>query len=216
MSAVTLIVLAKAPIAGRSKTRLCPPCTPIQAAVLAQAALRDTLAAVAATPVRRRVLVLEGHPGSWLPAGFTVLPQRGEGLDERLAAAFDDVGGPALLVGMDTPQLTPELLAEAIRALDSPGVDAVLGPAEDGGYWAIGLRSAGAHRFLGVPMSEPTTGAAQLARLRDEGLHVRLLQPERDVDHWADAVEVARATPGSHFADAVATVRRSVRSGTAA
>src|SRR5262249_58778102 len=98
-----LVVLAKSPVAGRSKTRCCPPCTYEQAAALAEAALADTLAAVAKTPADRRLLVLDGAPGPWLPRAFNVLPQRGAGLDERLAAAFDDVGGPAVLIGMDPP-----------------------------------------------------------------------------------------------------------------
>ena len=113
-----LVVIAKAPVAGRSKTRLTPPCTPEQAAALATAALADTLAAVAATPGGgRRVVVLDGAPGSWLRPGFEVIAQRGAGLGERLAAAFADVGEPALIVGMDTPQLTPPLLSHALAQL---------------------------------------------------------------------------------------------------
>ena len=112
-----LVVIAKAPVAGRSKTRLTPPCTPDEAALLARAALQDTLDAVAATPAARRVCVLEGEPGDWLPEGFEVIAQRGDGLDERLAHAFADVGEPAVLIGMDTPQVTPELLALACERL---------------------------------------------------------------------------------------------------
>ena len=94
-AAVHLLVLAKSPVPGKVKTRLCPPCTPEQAADLAEAALRDTLTAVGATPVVRRTVVLDGPVGPWLPAGFEVLPQRGDGLDERLAAAFDDAWSAA-------------------------------------------------------------------------------------------------------------------------
>ena len=163
-SRATLIVLAKAPVAGRAKTRCCPPCTFEQAARLAESALVDTLTAVLATPAARRVLVLEGSPGPWLRPGFEVIAQRGVGLDIRLASAFDDVGGPALLVGMDTPQVTPRLLAAATATLARRGVDAVLGPADDGGYWAIGLRRADSDLFVGVPMSTDQTGRLQLAR----------------------------------------------------
>jgi uncharacterized protein len=203
-----LIVLAKAPVPGRVKTRLCPPCTPAEAAGLAAAALADTLAAVAATPgAGRRVLVLDGAPGPWLPPGFDVLPQRGGGLDERLAAAFADVGGPALLVGMDTPQVTPELLGGGLAALAYTG--AALGLAPDGGYWAIGLRRAEEALFHGVPMSVPETGAAQLARLRDQGLQVAPLPPLRDVDTIADARAVAAAcAPGAAFPTVLAAVDR--------
>lgn len=201
MTAPALVVIAKAPVAGRAKTRLCPPCTPTEAARLAEAALRDTLAAVAETRAYRRVLVLDGEPGAWLPDGFEVVPQRGRGLDERLAAAFDDVGSPSLLVGMDTPQITPGLLDRSARLLRE--ADAVLGLATDGGYWAIGLSTPDSRVFLGVPMSRHCTGAAQLGRLRQLGLRARSLPRLRDVDTIADARAVAAAAPGTRFADAL-------------
>jgi uncharacterized protein len=192
VNGVTLIVIAKEPVPGRAKTRLCPPCTPAQSAQLAEASLADTLATVAATPAPRRVCVLEGAPGAWLPAGVEVLPQRGGPLDERLAAAFDDVGGPALLVGMDTPQLSPRLLAEAAARLMRPGTGAVLGLADDGGWWAIGLRRPDPALFIGVPMSEDTTGLVQLARLEGAGLETDLLPQLRDMDTIDDARAAAR------------------------
>jgi rSAM/selenodomain-associated transferase 1 len=200
----TLVVLAKAPVPGRVKTRLCPPCTPHQAAALAQAALTDTLRAVAATPgVHRRVCVLDGTPGPWLPPGFDVLQQRGAGLDERLAAAFADVAEPALLVGMDTPQLTPALLRDGLDRLAAAG--AVLGLAPDGGYWSIGLQTASDALFHGVPMSVAETGARQLSRLREQGLQVDLLPELRDVDTIADAHAVAAlCPPGAAFPAALA------------
>jgi hypothetical protein len=193
MGRVALVVIAKAPAPGRSKTRLCPPCTPAQAAQLAQAALEDTLAAVAATPARRRLLALDGDPGPWRGLGFELHAQRGEGLGERLADALLAAGGPALVVGMDTPQLSPALLARATRRLAEPGVDAVLGPALDGGYWTIGLARPDRRVFQGVPMSEPTTGLFQLERLRAFGLSTALLPSLRDVDTIEDAAEVARS-----------------------
>src|SRR4051794_33440895 len=97
----TLIVIAKEPVPGRVKTRLTPPYTAAEAAYLAEAALADTLAAVVAAPAGRRILALAGRPGRWLPSGVRVVPQRGSGLDERLANAFADAGGPAVLIGMD-------------------------------------------------------------------------------------------------------------------
>lgn len=207
MTAVpTIAVLAKAPLPGRVKTRLCPPCTPVQAARLAQAALEDTLAAASAVTHARLALVLDGPPSEWTSRGLTVIPQRGGGLDERLAAAFDDLGGPTLLIGMDTPQVTPILLTSALAALLAPGVDAVLGLAPDGGYWAVGLRDPDAAVFLGVPMSSDATGAAQLARLRNRGRSVGELPRLLDVDEWSDALEVAAAAPDSCFARAVAGV----------
>lgn len=198
---VSLAVIAKAPVPGRVKTRLMPACTPEQAAGLAEAALRDTLETVAATPAVRRVCVLDGTPGPWLPAGFDVIPQRGDGLDERLAAAFTDIGTPLLLVGMDTPQITPTLLSHAVSALEAPGVDAVLGHTEDGGYWCIGLRRSWASLFVGVPMSRDDTGALQVTRLEREGLVVDDELPRlRDIDFIEDARAVAELAPGTRFA----------------
>ena len=197
MSDVALVVIAKAPLPGRAKTRLCPPCTPEQAAGLAAAALSDTLRAVAAAAARRRVVALEGD---WPAPGFEVIPQAAGGLGERLGEALVAAGGPALVVGMDTPQLTPGLLASASARLSEPGVDAVLGPALDGGYWTIGLRDPQRAAFAGVPMSSPLTFAAQHRRLRALGLTVRQLPVLQDVDTIEDAHAVACKTPRSAFA----------------
>jgi rSAM/selenodomain-associated transferase 1 len=193
-----LAVLAKEPIPGRVKTRLCPPCSPEEAAALAEAALADTLRAVLATPAPRRVLVLDGRAGAWLPRGIEVIPQRGGGLDERLASAFEDIGGPAVLIGMDTPQVTTALLAAAMAALSTAG--AVLGLAEDGGFWALGLRQPDRRVFAGVPMGRVTTGRVQALRLQRLGLAPAFLPHLRDVDTIEDAEEVARAAPDTWFA----------------
>jgi uncharacterized protein len=200
---VALVVISKAPLPGHCKTRLCPPCEPAEAARLGEAALRDTLAAVARTPARRRLLALDGVAGAWLRPGFEVRPQRGRGLGERLGHALGLTGGAALVVGMDTPQLTPALLEAAARRLLEPGVDAVLGPAVDGGYWTIGLRRPDPRVFEGVPMSTELTGRLQLRRLRALGLRVAILPTLRDVDTIDDALCVARDAPGTRFAQAV-------------
>ncbi|MGP3920816.1 TIGR04282 family arsenosugar biosynthesis glycosyltransferase [Nonomuraea sp. 10N515B] len=197
-----IVIIAKEPVAGRAKTRLTPPYSPHQAAALAEAALRDSLLAVSATPATQRVLALDGLPGSWLPPGFVVIPQRGSGLDNRLAAAFSDAyrlrPEAVVLIGMDTPQVTPALLGEAVEALE--GHDAVFGPAADGGFWLLGLREPDPSLLQGVPMSHPETGKLQLDRLDQAGLTVRLLPELTDVDTAADAVAVAEQAPGSRFA----------------
>jgi glycosyltransferase A (GT-A) superfamily protein (DUF2064 family) len=191
----TLLVIAKQPVPGRVKTRLVPPCTYEQAAALAEAALADTLRTAATVPARRRVLVLDGEPGPWLPPGYDIVPQCGGPLDERLAAAFAAVRGPALLIGMDTPQVTRDLLT-----VDWNAADAVFGPAADGGFWALGLRVPDPDLLRGVPMSTPDTGAIQRARLLAAGLRVTDLPQLRDVDTAADAVAVAVQAPESRFA----------------
>jgi rSAM/selenodomain-associated transferase 1 len=200
----TLLVIAKDPQPGRSKTRLCPPCRPEQAAALAEAALRDTLEVVMAVGCRRRVLVLDGDDSRWCRAGLEVIAQRGDGLDERLEHAFSDVVGPALLVGMDTPQLTAQLLDEGLTALEDH--DAVLGPADDGGYWSVGLRDAPAGSFTGVPMSADDTLARQRERFAALGLATYEQRTLTDVDTIADARAVAAQAPGSRFAGVLATI----------
>ncbi|KUL34667.1 glycosyltransferase [Streptomyces sp. NRRL F-4489] len=202
----TLLVIAKEPLPGRVKTRLTPPFTPREAAALAEAALADTLRAVAAAPARRRVLVLDGEPGPWLPPGFDVVPQCPGGLDARLADAFGRCSGPALLIGMDTPQVTPELLGA-----DFAGCDAYFGPAEDGGFWALGLAEPDPGLLRGVPMSTPATGAVQRARLVAAGLRVRELPRLRDVDTVADAEAVAALAPDGRFARRLARCAAATR-----
>lgn len=198
----TLLVIAKEPRPGRVKTRLTPPFTPVEAAALAEASLADTLRVVREAPARRRVLVLDGAPGPWLPSGFDVVPQCGGGLDERLAAAFAGVDGPALLIGMDTPQVTPGLLT-----VDFADCDAYFGPAEDGGFWALGLADPDPALLRGVPMSTAATGAVQRSRLTAAGLRVRELPVLRDVDTARDAELVAAAAPGGRFAGELARLR---------
>jgi rSAM/selenodomain-associated transferase 1 len=198
-----LLVIAKAPVPGRVKTRLCPPCTPEQAAHIAAAALSDTLDAVTETPAVRRVLVLDGqHPA---PAGWNVVAQRGEGLGQRLVNGYADTALPgvaSLLVGMDTPQLTPVLLTGMARRLVD--ADAVLGPAEDGGWWALALRDPyHAEALRDVRMSTSDTAQWTVDALRGRGLRVRYGPVLRDVDTAADALAVAAACPSGAFRRAV-------------
>lgn len=196
----TVVVIAKEPVAGRVKTRLTTLITPAQAADVAAASLQDTLDAMRAVPAARYVLALDGRPGQWVPRGWSVVGQPDGGLDHRLATVLGDlVAGPCLLVGMDTPQITP-----AMCAFDPIGYDACLGMATDGGYWAIGFgdptQAPGV--IEGVPMSTDHTGVDQLARLREAGLRVQELPPLRDVDTPQDAAAVASSIPDSAFARA--------------
>jgi uncharacterized protein len=205
--AAQVMVIAKEPVPGRVKTRLTPPYTPAEAAELAAAALADTLTAVASAGVARRVLALDGAPGRWLPPGFDVIAQRGGGLDERIAWALADVRAawpaPVVLIGMDTPQVTPALLGAAAEPLVSGAADATFGMAEDGGFWLLGLREIDPYLVLGVPMSRPDTGSVQLGRLEAAGLRVRQLPALADVDTADEAERIAAMTPGSRFAACV-------------
>ena len=209
MQQAQILVLAKEPRPGAVKTRLCPPLTPEEAAQVASAALHDTLDAVRAVglPV---VLVLDGSPGSIDTTGLTVQGQVPGGLDVRLAAAFrgafEQRPLPMLLVGMDTPQVTRDLLADAVDRLLSPRTDAVLGLAEDGGWWALGLRRPDDALLLGVPMSSDTTGRIQTERLDAAGLRRDDLPVLRDIDQLDDLLAAAAAAPGSRTARLVTTL----------
>jgi rSAM/selenodomain-associated transferase 1 len=210
MTLPNILVVAKAPQSGRVKTRLGAHIGMDRAADLAAAALLDTLAAATdAVGAARCHLSLDGHldhavRGTELRhalAGWTVHPQGGGGFGARLADAHARVAGPVVQVGMDTPHLTPALLLAAAGGLDDH--DAVLGPAEDGGWWVLGLRDpAGAAVLRGVPMSAPTTCADTRAALSAYGLVVGSTTTLRDVDEPADAEVVARLAPASRFARA--------------
>jgi glycosyltransferase A (GT-A) superfamily protein (DUF2064 family) len=191
--------MAKEPVPGTVKTRLCPPCTPEEAAEVAGAALADTLDAVAACGAERRIIALAGGAGPWLPPGFEVIPQRGDGLAERLANAWADAGGPGIQIGMDTPQVGAADLDHLLAMVELGR--GVLAPAVDGGWWAIGLAGVDPYAvFRGVPMSTPVTGERQERRLRALGLSVRHGPLLRDIDTAADLLLVAGEAPASRTA----------------
>ncbi|MGZ4514053.1 MAG: TIGR04282 family arsenosugar biosynthesis glycosyltransferase [Mycobacterium sp.] len=209
---VTLLVVAKAPQPGRAKTRLAATVGDVVAADIAAAALLDTLDAVAAAPVAKRVVAMTGDLGAAAGAdeirkrlrSFTVIPQRGEDFADRLAHAHADAadGLPVLQIGMDTPQVTAELLADcAHRLLEAP---AVLGLAHDGGWWVLGVAApAMAECLRGVPMSQPDTGELTLKALHDRGIEVTTVELLADFDVVGDVAAVREACgPASRFAKA--------------
>jgi uncharacterized protein len=213
MIPVVVLVVAKAPVPGQAKTRLAASVGDRAAADIAAAALLDTLDAVAAANVRARVVALTGDLGDASAgdeirsrlADFTVVPQRGTDFAERLANAHVDAaeaagGLPVLQIGMDTPQVTAELIGECSRELLA--ADAVLGMARDGGWWVLGVMDATtAGSLRGIPMSRPDTGVVTLAALEATGIGVSLVPTLADVDTVDDIEAVRRACqPGSRFA----------------
>ncbi|WP_100444022.1 glycosyltransferase family 2 protein [Glycomyces xiaoerkulensis] len=198
-----LLVMAKAPVPGRSKTRLAPPLTPEEAAEVAEASLADTLEAVAGCGAERLILALDGEPGPWLPEGFEVVAQVGDGFNERLAAAWAHAGGPGVQIGMDTPQVTPELLDACLETVAGGGHDAALGLAEDGGWWAIGMAEPHPEAFTDVPMSHYDTGLQQLKQLHALGMRVADLPVLRDLDDIGDARAIAALAPSTRTAGRV-------------
>ncbi|MFI6784570.1 DUF2064 domain-containing protein [Micromonospora sp. NPDC050276] len=213
-----LLLVAKAPVPGLAKTRLCPPADPRQAARIAAASLLDTLAAVRATASTIPVLAHTGRFAdaeystelSAALAGWHLLPQRGGSFADRLANAHADAaaafpGLPVLQIGMDTPQIRPALLTTGLELLAEH--EAVFGPALDGGWWALGFRDPTYARALReVPMSAGDTGSRTLAALRQHGIRPAVLPVQPDVDDWSTALAVAADLPGTRFADAVASV----------
>ncbi|WP_409462431.1 DUF2064 domain-containing protein [Amycolatopsis sp. GA6-003] len=215
-----LLVVAKAPVPGFAKTRLCPPATPEQAAEIAASALLDTLDAAFATDGALTVVALTGDlseaaRGAEIGRALrkaTVIAQRGWDFGTRLANAHADTaavhaGLPVLQIGMDTPQVSPALLASAIEPVIAGDSHAVLGGAEDGGWWGLGLADPRQAQVLtGVPMSRPDTGFRTRVALAGAGLRVGQLPMLSDVDTMEDALRVAALRPDSRFAAAVDAV----------
>jgi glycosyltransferase A (GT-A) superfamily protein (DUF2064 family) len=207
---VTVLIVAKAPVPGLAKTRLATAVGDQAAADIAAAGLLDTLDAVAAAPVAARVVALTGDLSAATGgdeirsrlADFTVVDQRGSDFAERLANAHLDAadGRPVLQIGMDTPQVTAELIAECAQALTR--APAVLGMARDGGWWVLGVAEPSmADCLRTITMSRSDTGAVTLAALRDTGIDVELVVELADVDTVDDVDEVRRACPpDSRFA----------------
>lgn len=201
------LVVAKAPVPGRVKTRLGSHVGMEAAAGLAAAALLDTLA-VCRSAFAECHLALDGDLAGAVRsdallrslAGWTVHRQRGDGLGQRLANAHADAGGagPTVQVGMDTPQLTSDDL-HTIGESASCG-DAVLGPATDGGWWVLALSDPSAAAVLaGVRMSRPDTFAETRAALTSAGQTVRVGHELTDVDTVDEASAVAESLTGGHF-----------------
>ncbi len=205
-----MLVLAKAPVAGQVKTRLGADVGPETAAELAAAALLDTLA-VCEQVFEERHLALAGDLGGAIREAelrehldmWTVHAQRGDGFAERLANAHVDAarpGRPVVQIGMDTPHVSPDQLCAVADAV-GVGNDAVLGLAEDGGWWVLAVTDP---RFAAplaeVEMSTDHTGADTLAALRARGAAVQLAGPLADVDTIADAAAAAAAAPDTRFA----------------
>ncbi len=198
MIAPTVLVVAKAPVPGLAKTRLAAHVGDERAAEFAAAALLDTLDAARATGWRV-VVSMTGDLAAAARAqelrealaDVEVVQQRGDDFGERLvhAHADADAGHGVVQVGMDTPQVTAEQLREAGELLaDHP---AVLGHAEDGGWWLLALRTAEDARPLAdVPMSTSHTGRDTEAVLPTP---VALVRQARDVDEWQDAFMIASA-----------------------
>jgi len=202
MPVPAIIVMAKAPRPGEAKTRLTPPLTSEAAASLAACLFADTVAlalgvgaavVVAYAPADGRAPLEESlfaASGEESPGRVLWIEQRGEGLGERLdgvvARASSRGFGPLLLVGADSPTLPPAFLAAALEGLGRGRADVALGAAEDGGYYAVGVRRPVQGLFDSVEWSTPRAYAQTARNALRLNLRLSELPPWYDVDAPAD------------------------------
>lgn len=214
-----ILVFTKSPAPGVVKTRLAATLGAERAASLARAFLKDTWSLLQSAVNERadRVIVLDGDPALIDLDGAEIWPQGGGDLGERLTSGFARAltlaKSPwAIAVGTDSPGMPGALLVQAIEALDR--TDSVIGPCADGGFYLLGLRRLPAGLLAGLPWSEPTTFAATLARLTQNGLQPAILDPWFDIDMPDDLDRLqdllARgAVTAPETASALAGLRRS-------
>jgi uncharacterized protein len=188
-----LIIMAKRPDPGHTKTRLCPPLTPVLAAELYAGFLRDTLDLARQTPDVHPVIAYAPADAeacfAALAPDLARVPQQGATLGERLAAvttqAFASGASAVVVMSSDSPSLPPAYLNRAF-ALLAAGSELVFGPAEDGGYYLAGVRQPAPRLFHDVPMSTPSVLRDSLAVAATLGLQADLLPPWYDIDTIAD------------------------------
>lgn len=199
-----LIVFVKAPIPGKVKTRLQIPLSKVQVAHLYEAFVRDVVWGARRCGAAAVSVAYEPHPRrpdlSWFEDSICPedaprwFPQATGDLGARLIAAFDRAfragAEKVVVIGSDCPDLHPDILSQAFACLDD--AQAVLGPAEDGGYYLIGLRVPMPHLFTKMDWSESTVLKHTLERLRLRGENFRLMPRHSDVDTFGDLKSLAR------------------------
>lgn len=188
----SLIIMAKRPVPGQVKTRLCPPLMPDRAAAFGAAFLHDTCAMAQSAAAAEVILACAPPPEeAWFADAFPSIPrisQRGADLGERLQNAVEEVckrgSGSCVVIGSDSPDLPEAHLKTAFAALRAEGRrwDLVLGPAEDGGYYLIGLNRPEPRLFEEIAWSTDRVFAQTRARAQALGLRAFLLPSWPDVD----------------------------------
>jgi rSAM/selenodomain-associated transferase 1 len=205
IEACAIAVMAKAPQPGRSKTRLVPPLTPEQAAGLSAAFLRDITENIAAASNQANIhayiayaplgmeTLFEGHIADGtrlvLADGSPEMPDTVQGFGRCLLHAIRsllaDGYGAACVLNSDSPTLPTSILTRVANLLAQPGDRAVLGPADDGGYYLLGLKAEHAHLFEGIAWSTERVALQTALRAREIGLELVLLPTWYDVDDAA-------------------------------
>ena len=188
-----LVIMAKQPLPGQTKTRLCPPLTPDEAAALSEAMLQDTIALVTTLPDFRLAIAVTppeslGYFRRISPPDTLLLPisgvDIGDCLNQALTGLLEAGHSRALAFNSDGPTLPVAHLRQAVSLLD--GADVVIGPSEDGGYYLIGLKQPQPSLFHDIRWSSEEVTAQTLARAESLGLKVAMLSTWYDVDTAAD------------------------------
>jgi uncharacterized protein len=189
-SSNALIVVAKRPTPGKTKTRLSPPLTPELASALYENFLFDTLDQMRQVDDAQRVIAYldERDYFQRLAPDFELIPQEGHDLGSRLdnaltlylARGYERV----VIMDSDSPTLPSDFLAQAFQIL-ADSADVVLGPCDDGGYYLIGIKKPTPRLLREVNMSTPTVAAETIALAQEEGLHVVTLPIWYDIDDVA-------------------------------
>lgn len=191
-----LIVVAKRPAAGQTKTRLSPPLSPEQASALYECFLHDTLSHMRQVSNTRHVIAYLPHDEQeyfhQIASDFELIPQEGDDLGERLDHALTSYLSRGyervVIMDSDSPTLPTHYLSQAFDVL-SDGADVVLGPCDDGGYYLIGIKKPTPRLLREVHMSTPTVAAETIALAKEEGLKLISLPTWYDVD---DAASLSR------------------------
>ena len=186
-----LAVMAKAPRAGKVKTRLSPPLTLAESAALNTCFLRDTAANLNSVSGAAGLICYtpagdEAAFNHLLPDTFTLIPQRGDGFGERLYAAVQDIlacgYSSVCLIDSDSPTLPAAFFQQALAALSEPGDRIVLGPSHDGGYYLIGMKAAHSAPFEKISWSTDAVAEETRQRCREASLDLVELPLWYDVD----------------------------------
>jgi len=199
-----LAVMAKAPRAGKVKTRLQPPLSAEEAAALNVCFLRDTAENISQVMREGRAQGLicytpvgdEPAFDDLLPEGFALIAQRGDGFGERLQCAAEDIlscgFGAVCLIDSDSPTMPTSALRSAVRELLHPGNRVVLGPSQDGGYYLIGLKYAELRIFEHIAWSTAAVYDETVERAREAQLEIVELPKWYDVDDAGTLAELER------------------------
>jgi len=194
-----LLLFAKAPIAGKVKTRLQTHCSPQQAASIAKVLLEESL--IQATTywpgkVYLSVALDSEHPFlQEMCAKYPVelVMQCTGDLGQKMSGAFDDFGYPAAIMGCDAPHIKAQDLQLAYQCLTQ--AQCVLGPSNDGGYYFIGLASAYPALFKDIAWGSDSVLSSTLVCAEKEQIDFKMLSPLNDVDEWQDVESVAQQLP---------------------